>query len=401
MSFSSHDFDGVPPTKRRSLESDEPLPNAVEEITPAWLSKVLGARVDTLKIHEIIHGSGTNVLIEVAYNKDHGSPKKLPPTRLCVKGGFNPQLLEMLPSLYAVYRLEAQFYHHIAPLIPGLRLIPTHWCGTDPPRGARGQGIVVMEDAKAAGHTFGDPLRTWPAVRVRAGLAQLARLHARTWGARERDLPGVPRGMDGIRGVISGMMSPEHWALRFADPAVRPPGVPIALWGDRERVVRAMRVLWDSSNADNNRMVCLVHGDTQIGNTFIDADGQPGFLDWQGVHVNSGLHDVTYFMTGALTVEERRAHERELFGYYLLELNRVGGPKFEVEDVWDEYRKYQMHGFAWALAGPMMQPKEVVDAMSLRHCAAIMDHGSLELLESLAGVQFGKRERRQQIRSRL
>lgn len=49
-----------------------------------------------------------------------------------------------------------------------------------------------------------------------------------------------------------------------------------------------------------------------------------------------------------------------------------------------EYRKYQMQGFAWALAGPMMQPKEIVDAISQRHCAAILDHQSLELLESLA-----------------
>lgn len=44
-----------------------------------------------------------------------------------------------------------------------------------------------------------------------------------------------------------------------------------------------------------------------------------------------------------------------------------------------------MQGFAWALAGPMMQPKEVVDAISPRHCAAILDHQSMELLESLSG----------------
>ncbi|KAG6367058.1 hypothetical protein INS49_001240 [Diaporthe citri] len=387
MSVSDHTLGAVATTKHRSLESAEPLPVAVEEITPGWLSKILGVRIDDLKIHEIIHGSGTNVLIEVTYPKSQGCSKKRPPTRLCVKGGFNPQLLEVLPSLFAVYRLEAQFYHHVAPLIPGLRLIPTQWCGTDPP-GARGQGIVVMQDIKAAGYTFGDPLRTWPVARVRAGLVQLAKLHARTWGAREADFPGVPREF-GLREVITGMMSPENWALRFGDPAVRPP-IPEGLWGDRERVVRGMQALW--ANADR-RMVCLVHGDTQIGNTFIDADGQPGFLDWQGVHVNSGVHDVTYFMTGALTIRERRTHERELFGFYLSELHNAGAPKFEVEDVWDEYRKYQMQGFAWALAGPMMQPKEVVDAISQRHCAAIMDHRSLELLESLAGAQPGTRGR--------
>lgn len=59
-----------------------------------------------------------------------------------------------------------------------------------------------------------------------------------------------------------------------------------------------------------------------------------------------------------------------------------------------------MQGFAWALAGPMMQPKEVVDAISQRHCAAIMDHRSLELLESLAGAKSGTRGR-PEVRSRL
>ncbi|KAG8166415.1 hypothetical protein KVR01_002104 [Diaporthe batatas] len=394
MSTSGHTSGGVSPPQRQSLESAEALPLTVDDITPRWLSGILGFKVNDLKIHEIIHGAGTIILVEVAYSENQGSSKELPPTRLCVKGGFNPQLLEVLPSLFAVYRLEAQFYHHIAPLIPGLRLIPAHWCGTDPPD-ARGQGLVVMSDIKAAGYAFGDPLRTWPVARVKAGLVQLAKLHARTWGAREAEFPGVPRDF-GMRDVITGMMSPENWALRFEDPAVRPP-IPEELWGNRERVVSGLQALWANSD---RRMVCLVHGDTQIGNTFIDADGQPGFLDWQCVHVNSGVHDVTYFMTGALTISERRAHERDLFGFYLSELHKAGAPKFEVGEVWDEYRKYQLQGFAWALAGPMMQPKEVVDAISQRHCAAIMDHRSLELLESFSGVQSGKRGG-QEVRSRL
>lgn len=45
---------------------------------------------------------------------------------------------------------------------------------------------------------------------------------------------------------------------------------------------------------------------------------------------------------------------------------------------------FQMQGFAWALAGPMMQPKVVVDAISQRHCAAILDHHSMDLLDALA-----------------
>lgn len=383
----------------RPLESraSDPLPLVVEDITSAWLSKILKVKVETFRIQEVIHGSASKVLVEVTYATKSGD---IPPTRLCVKGGFNPQLLEMLPTLFAVYRLEAQFYHHIAPQIPGLYLIPSYWAGVDHPSG-KGQGIIVLRDVKAEGYTFGDPLQTWPVERVRAALSQLAALHASTWGAKQANLPWVPREF-GMRDVITGMMSPESWDARFADPAVRPP-IPETFWGDRPRIVKCLETLWATTDG---KMVCMVHGDTQVGNTFIDTNGQPGFLDWQCIHVNSAAHDVTYFMTGALTVQDRRDHERELYGFYLSELHRVGGPQFDVEEVWDvshsiilntiqifsrivmlnfyqEYRKYQMQGFAWALAGPMMQPKEIVDAISERHCTAILDHQSIELLESL------------------
>lgn len=416
------------------LESTDPLPLAVDEITPAWLSKVLRTQVDSLKVQDVLHGSGSKVLIEVSYcsstsSSSSSSPptslapstrtlRRHPPTRLCIKGGFNPDLLALLPTLFAVYRLEAQFYHHIAPQIPGLRLIPSYWCGVDHPSG-KGQGLVILQDVRAAGYTFGSPLETWPVDRVRGALVQLARLHAATWGAKQADFPWVPRAF-GMRDVIQGMMSEENWTRRFADAAVRPP-IPAVFWRDRARMVRCLRTLWDTTD---QRMVCMVHGDTQVGNTFLDAQGQPGFLDWQCPHVNSAVHDVTYFMSGALTIEDRRLHERALYAFYLEELWRAGGPKFDVEDVWDvsldlsllfrgclipvvlslppysrscwpnlfyffvllfqEYRKYQMQGFAWALAGPMMQPKEVVDAISERHCAAILDHDTLGLLESLA-----------------
>lgn len=381
----------------RPLESDDPLPLVIEDITPAWLSKVLNVTVEALQVQEVIHGSGSKVLIEVTYAPSSSSPSgerrpPLPPTHLCIKGGFNPELLAALPDLFAVYRLEAEFYHRLAPRIPQLRLLPSYWCGVDR-RGdghqgqgqGQGQGLVILADAgpRGLGYTFGDPRRAWPVARVRDGLAQLACLHAATWGGgggggstgskkkeEEEDgdassplplhllLPSVivaraggeekkePQGGPPMRAVVEGMMAPEAWAARFGDPAVRPP-IPEVFWAHRDRVVRCLRALWASSGRDVNgnggdKMTCLVHGDTQVGNTFLDAEGRPGFLDWQCVHVNSAAHDVTYFMTGALEVEDRRRHERALFGFYLDELFGAGGPRLEVEDVWDVSSVHQL-----------------------------------------------------------
>ncbi|RKL52131.1 hypothetical protein BFJ70_g844 [Fusarium oxysporum] len=35
-------------------------------------------------------------------------------SNVCVKGGFNPDNRESLPFLYAIYRLEAEFYYYLA-----------------------------------------------------------------------------------------------------------------------------------------------------------------------------------------------------------------------------------------------------------------------------------------------
>lgn len=242
-----------------------------------------------------------------------------------------------------------------------------------------GQGIVVLDDLKAKGFRFGNPLEAWPVERVRAGVAELATLHAKTWGAKPEDFPWLKEGLS-LREVILSLMGEAEWAKRFFDEAAKPP-VPDHMT-DRERMIRAFKTLWATTNQNH---LCVTHGDTHIGNTFITPAGEPGFLDWQGLHTNSFLHDVTYFIVGTLTVEDRRAHEVELFEHYLADLQKAGGPKLEKEAVWDDYRKHHLHGFAWALTPPMMQPKDIVDTMSARHCAAIVDHKSLELLESLPG----------------
>jgi hypothetical protein len=181
-----------------------------------------------------------------------------------------------------------------------------------------------------------------------------------------------------LREVILSLLAPEAWAGRFDDPVAKPP-VPDYLV-DRERVIRGFKTLWATTN---EKLKCVVHGDSHIGNTFITPQGEPGFLDWQGLHTYSALHDVSYFIVGALSVEDRRANEVELLDHYLAMLKERGGPELKREEIWDDYRKHMFHGFAWSLTPPMMQPKDKVDVMTDRHCKAIDDHKTLELLESL------------------
>ncbi|KAK4149765.1 hypothetical protein C8A00DRAFT_37642 [Chaetomidium leptoderma] len=354
-----------------ALNSTDPLPVVVEEVTAGWFTKILGRPVKTADLVEALHGTASKLLYKLTY-EDSNDATSLP-THVCVKGGFNPELVKLHPSLNAVYRREAEFFYHIAPIV-SMRLPRVWYCGSDT---VTGQGIVVFDDLKANGHTFGDSLEAWPVERVRTGVEELAMLHAKTWGAKQDDFPWLKEGLS-LREVILSLMSEPAWAARFFDEAAKPPVADDMT--DRARMVRAFKTLWATTNQDH---LCVAHGDSHIGNTFITAAGEPGFLDWQGLHFNSFLHDVTYFVVGTLTVEDRRAHEVELFEHYLGALHTAGGPKLEKEALWDDYRKHHLHGFAWSLTPPMMQPKDKVDAMTARHVAAMIDHKSLELLESL------------------
>ncbi|KXX73372.1 hypothetical protein MMYC01_210014 [Madurella mycetomatis] len=364
-------FPAPPAGVKGALGSAEPLPVTVKEVTAAWFTKILGRPVKAVKVVEEIHGTASKLLYELTY-EDNSDATSLP-THVCVKGGFNPDLVKLHPTLNAVYRREAEFFYHIAPTVSML-LPPVWYCGSDT---VTGQGIVVFDDLKARGYQFGSPLEAWPVERVRTGIEELALLHAKTWGAKQEDFPWLKEGLS-LREVILSMMVESEWAKRFFDETAKPP-VPDYMM-DRERMIRAFKTLWATTNQEH---LCVTHGDSHIGNTFITPTGKPGFLDWQGLHFNSFLHDVTYFIAGTMTIEDRRANEVELFEHYLATLHNAGGPKLEKEAVWDDYRKHHLHGFAWSLTPPMMQPKDNVDTMTARHCAAIIDHKSLELLESL------------------
>jgi hypothetical protein len=363
----------APPGAKGILDSAEPLPIVPEEVTAAWVTKILGDSIKNITLTEALHGTASKLLYAVTYENDDDAATL--PSHICVKGGFNPALLKIHPTLNTVYRREAEFYYFIAPTV-SMRLPKVRYNGSDT---VTGQGIVVLDDLQAAGCSFGDPLEAWSVTRVRTGVEELAILHAKTWGAKPEQFPWLKEGLS-LREVILSMLGPEPWAGRFDDPAAKPP-VPDYLV-DRERVIRGFKTLWATTNEE---LRCVVHGDSHIGNTFITPAGEPGFLDWQGLHSYSALHDVTYFIVGALTVEDRRQNEVELFEHYLNTLHKAGGPKLDKDDIWDDYRKHHFHGFAWSLTPPMMQPKGKVDIMTERHCAAIADHKTLELLESLPG----------------
>lgn len=114
-------FPEPPVGAKGALNSADPLPVVVEEVTAPWFSKILGRPVKAANLVEPIHGTASKLLYELTY-EDSNDAASLP-THVCVKGGFNPALVKLHPSLNAVYRREAEFFYHIAPTV-SMRLPP-------------------------------------------------------------------------------------------------------------------------------------------------------------------------------------------------------------------------------------------------------------------------------------
>jgi aminoglycoside phosphotransferase (APT) family kinase protein len=94
---------------------------------------------------------------------------------------------------------------------------------------------------------------------------------------------------------------------------------------------------------------CLILGDCHQGNTYILPDGERLWLDWQLVRRGRPWRDLTYFMIGSLTVEERRQNQRDLIAHYREQLLAQGATNvIGTEEIWEQYRRWVMYGIqAW------------------------------------------------------
>jgi hypothetical protein len=87
----------------------------------------------------------------------------------------------------------------------------------------------------------------------------------------------------------------------------------------------------------------VIHGDAHIGNLFDDA-GRTGFLDWGIINLSTPLRDVSYFLTMALSIEDRRKHERELLAHYLAVRAASGHSPIGWDEAWRSHRLQAAYG---------------------------------------------------------
>ena len=205
-------------------------------------------------------------------------------------------------------------------------------------------------------------------------LAMQARYHARYWGVGA--VPGQPWLRPGGAIADTGMVGQYFAMWDRSSPLPRFETLSAA---QRDRL--RMQAALDALMVDlRTRPIALLHGDSQGANLFFEADGRPGYLDWQHCMLGHWGFDLAGFLITAVTVEDRRAHERDLLAGYLEALRRAGVDAPAFDAAFADYSRYAMWTFMWLMCPVEAHPEDVCYANSERAAAAIDDLGTLQLL---------------------
>jgi Phosphotransferase enzyme family len=361
------------------------VPCSPADLTPAWLTSALcgrhaGAEVLDFEIGAGSDGTSARRPLRVRYN-EAGTAAGLP-TALYTKSA--PDLMTRLfCGLNNLMGLETEFYLRIRPELDIESPVGFHGVYHRP----SGRSLLILEDIVASrGATFGDPTVTYV---DRANAERMVELMATYHGTFWAD----PR----LDGEFGWLMRSEDFQRRLNDMMGFRRMFHNGLRRSRELmprpVVAAEGRMWAALNASlelrARAVPTLLHQDVHARNWYFTGDGRIGLYDWQACAKGLWALDVAYALSCGLTVEDRRAWERDLLGIYLDRLAAAGGKAPTFEAAWLAYRQQMVHGLAFWLATigvtrlqPQLQPRPVCVANIERMSQAVAD---LETLKAVSG----------------
>jgi aminoglycoside phosphotransferase (APT) family kinase protein len=364
---------------RPKATSRDDVPTSIDAITPAWWTAVLcgefpGAEVTAHNVVSLSKGTHQRHRFALTYN-EAGRLAGLP-TALFTKS-LPTLVTRMLGGYNGTSRAEGRFYSEIR---PGLEL--------ETPMGYHAAferdslaGINVLEDIVVTKQaTFCDH-RT-PVTRQMAEemVDLLALLHGHRYDDPRLDgeFCWVANFADWFR-IGSRKMRTEYYTQRALARAVD------VIPGD---IQHRRQDIWPATTAaaaiHQTGPRCLLHSDVHIGNWYRTGSGRMGLCDWQCLTQGHWSRDVSYMLSTALTVEDRRAWERGLLERYLGALGRRAGVDIPFDEAWADYRRQMLHAlWMWTITLchspflPAMQSEEIAMTMIARIATAMSDLDSV------------------------
>jgi hypothetical protein len=223
---------------------------------------------------------------------------------------------------------------------------------------------------------FGDPMKPRPHDLVAKSLSLLASFHAQTWacpdfGPGDR-LAWVETAPPFSRPGLQPYLAPEAWDGYCAMPRG---AAASSRFHDREWAIDALRRMERLSAHVPN---CVIHGDTHLGNTFVEPDGTPGFFDIVPRRAPP-MAEVCYHIALTMDVAERPRWERELVGHYLDELKRHGVTEApSLDEAMHQHGAFLIEGFCLVLTNDAyFMPEAPITAYAARFSQAMLDNDTI------------------------
>ena len=308
----------------------------------------------TLRYKGPAHGAPSSVILKV--------PSNLPENR-GVGDHFN------------FYEREGRFYEQVSESLP----VRTPHCYYNHIDVEANEFALVIEDF--GGRTMVSQVAGIDVDRAAEAVKALALVHAEWWDSPKLEsLTWMPRAID--PGIISAGAEYRRVWDHFVE-----------LLGDRlpdgavelgEKVGPSWEVV--QTEVYERAPTTLCHGDFRADNLMFDdaATGREhvGILDWQIASRNGGIGDVCYLATQSMTIDDRRAHERDLVDVWYDALSGALGSApegYTADQAWTDYRS--MTGVMTVygvVAGGGLDPSnerglELVTDMASRSFAAALD----------------------------
>ena len=237
------------------------------------------------------------------------------------------------------YQNEVSFYRRIRPELS----ITAPGCYGGGFNAATTSFGLALDDLASQDARFPNVTQPVTVDQVRALLETVASLHARFWNSPRfgGDLAWVQTHLAG--GVAALMNGPATAYIQHE----------IDHENFKRELVQRLRTTGPELLAGTQAMQrhqatlpqTLLHGDTHLGNTYLLPDGTGGLLDWQLMVRGYCMHDVSYLVTTALSIGDRRDNDRALVQYYLdrLATHGVASPP-SFADAWQEFGRSLVWG---------------------------------------------------------
>jgi hypothetical protein len=342
-----------------------------EQLTPDWCSAALNAEVNEVNASAV--GTGQ---MGACYRLELRGSADLPKTVLAKLPAAEAATREFLHGSYST---EVTFYRDVLPTV-AVSAPEAYYAAISDDPSQRGTFTLLLEDLAPAKQ--GDQILGCTPGQALTAVTNVAGLHAPRWADETLlDISGLS---------LSGDADAELMDSLFGDAIGNVVTMLGKLIGNDDvktlEEVAPYAGRWSMTHLDR---FGLVHGDYRLDNLMFHDDGRLWAVDWQTLSLGLPARDVAFFLSSGLTVEDRRANERNLVTAYHARLRELGVDGYSMDQCLEDYRLALPQTLLIAVFGCAYSSvrtergDRMFAAMIARGSQAIRDLNTLELLRDL------------------